>query len=70
MEKKEILRIIRKLADKRAPSGLERSRGLIFKEEIEKVLTYEDANVESDALGNFFIKFKGILSGYELLLMK
>ncbi len=59
MEKKEILEIIKELSLKRAPSGLEKERGKIFKKEIEKLCKHKDFTVEKDKLGNYFVKLKG-----------
>ena len=59
MNNKDILEIIKTLAVERAPSGLEKARGELFKNEMEKILTSKDIPVKNDALGNFFVKIKG-----------
>ena len=59
MEKKDILRIIKELSSKRAPSGLEKERGKIFKKEIENLFKKNNLSVGKDELGNYFIKLKG-----------
>ncbi|MFX0073145.1 MAG: M42 family metallopeptidase [Candidatus Hermodarchaeota archaeon] len=59
MNKKEILNIINTLASVRAPSGMEKSRGDLFKKEMERFLTDKDIPVKTDKLGNYFVKFKG-----------
>ncbi len=59
MNKKDILNIIRNLAVERAPSGMEKARGEIFKKEMEKLLIDKDIPVKSDALGNYYVRFKG-----------
>lgn len=58
MNKEEILTIITKLASKRAPSGLEKDRGEIFKMEMENLLIDMDIPVKMDSLGNYFVRFK------------
>lgn len=59
MNKKEILNIIKALAFERAPSGMEKARGEIFKKEMEKLLIDKDIPIKSDALGNCYVRFKG-----------
>jgi len=59
MNNKDILEIIKILAVERAPSGLEKARGELFKKEMEKILTNKDIPVKNDALGNYFVKIKG-----------
>ncbi len=43
----------------RAPSGLEKARGELFKAELKKIITDKDIKVNTDSLGNYFIKFSG-----------
>ncbi len=59
MKKKELLTIIKNLAAERAPSGLEKDRGEIFKREMEKILPNEENPVKTDASGNYFLKLRG-----------
>ncbi|TFG06708.1 MAG: hypothetical protein EU539_06935, partial [Promethearchaeota archaeon] len=59
MNKNEILRIITSLASVRAPSGMEKDRGELFKKEMEKFLASKDIPVKTDSLGNYHVKFKG-----------
>jgi putative aminopeptidase FrvX len=59
LDRKEIFRIIKNLSSSRAPSGLEKVRGEIFKEELEKVLMNKDIQINSDSLNNYYIKFSG-----------
>ena len=59
MNNKEILEIIKTLAVERAPSGLEKPRGELFKKEMEKILANKDISVKNDALENYFVKLKG-----------
>jgi putative aminopeptidase FrvX len=59
LNKKDILNIIKALAFERAPSGMEKARGEIFKKEMEKLLTDKDIPIKSDALGNYYVRFKG-----------
>jgi len=59
MDNAEILKIIKKIAFKRAPSGLEKSRGNAFRDEIEKVLEGKNIPFKVDNLGNHYVKFKG-----------
>jgi putative aminopeptidase FrvX len=59
LDKKEILSIITKLSSERAPSGLERARGELFKKEMEKIISTKDIPVKIDTLGNYYIRFKG-----------
>ena len=63
MNNKNILEIIKTLALERAPSGLEKARGELFKKEMEKIFTNKDIPVKNDALGNYFVKIKGSASG-------
>ncbi|MBD3341928.1 MAG: hypothetical protein GF353_22690 [Candidatus Lokiarchaeota archaeon] len=60
MDKKEILQIINSLASVRAPSGMEKERGLIYKKEIIKSFSKYNISVNTDALQNFYVKLKGI----------
>ncbi|NHJ25997.1 MAG: hypothetical protein EAX89_15580 [Candidatus Lokiarchaeota archaeon] len=60
MNKKEILKILKNLAVKRAPSGLENARGEIFKQELEHFLQNKDIPVNIDTLGNVYIKLEGL----------
>ncbi len=59
MDLKDILKTIQNLASARAPSGLERTRGEKFKEEVLKILESKDLNVLSDSLGNYYARLKG-----------
>ena len=59
MNKKEIFEIIKTFSAARAPSGLEKNRGELFKAEIEKILVNNNIEVKSDLLNNYFIKFNG-----------
>ena len=59
MNKKDILSIIKNLASKRAPSGLEKARGEIFKFEVEKLLKDKEIPIKTDTLGNYYVRFKG-----------
>ncbi len=59
MNKKEILNIIKNLASERAPSGLEKARGEIFKNQVEKLLKDKQIPVKIDTLGNYYVRFKG-----------
>ncbi len=59
MNKKEIFIILKKLASKRAPPGLENARGEQFKNEVEKFLVDKNIPVKRDVYGNYFIKIKG-----------
>lgn len=59
MNKKEILSIIEILASERAPSGMERARGELFKNELEKLLIDKKIPVKTDTLGNYYVRFKG-----------
>lgn len=59
MNKKEIFRIIKTFSSARAPSGLEKARGELFKRELEKILTDKNIKVNTDSLSNYFVKFKG-----------
>jgi putative aminopeptidase FrvX len=63
MNNQDILAIIKTLADERAPSGLEKARGELFKKEMEKLLLNKDNPVKSDSLGNYFVKIKGTSTG-------
>jgi putative aminopeptidase FrvX len=59
LNKKQILEIIQKLASKRAPSGLEKSRSEVFESEMKKILMDKDISIKKDSLGNYFVKLKG-----------
>ncbi len=59
VNKKELLSIIKAFAAERAPSGLEKARGELFKKEMEKLIAEKMISVKTDALGNYFVKFKG-----------
>ncbi len=59
MNKKEIFRIIKSFSSVRAPSGLEKDRGELFKAELEKIIGDKDIRVNNDSLNNFFVKFSG-----------
>ncbi|MFW9828502.1 MAG: M42 family metallopeptidase [Candidatus Thorarchaeota archaeon] len=59
MDKKEIFRIIKKLSSARAPSGVEKERGALFKAELEKIIKGKGIKVNVDSLNNYFIKFTG-----------
>ena len=59
MNNKQIFSIITNLASKRAPSGLEKARAEIFKQELNKILEKKDIPVNKDSLGNYFIKIRG-----------
>ena len=59
MDKKEIFRIIKTFSSARAPSGLEKARGELFKVELEKNLDDKDIRVNMDSLSNYFVKFDG-----------
>ena len=59
MDKKEIFRIIKTFSSARAPSGLEKARGELFKSELEKIMTGKNAKVNADSLNNYFVKFTG-----------
>ncbi len=59
MNKKELLSIIKTLASERAPSGLEKARGDLFKKEMEQLLAEKMISIKTDALGNYIVKFKG-----------
>ena len=59
MNKKEIFDIIKKFSEARAPSGLEKARGELFKAEIDKVLSKHDIKVNTDLINNYFVKFNG-----------
>jgi len=59
LDKKEIFRIIKTLSSARAPSGLEKARGELFKAELEKILTNKSIEVNADSLSNYYIKFNG-----------
>lgn len=68
MENKEILEIIKTLATKRAPSGLESKRGEIFKREMEKLVD-TDFKLKNDKLGNYYVKLKGNSSGKKIAII-
>jgi putative aminopeptidase FrvX len=59
MNKNDILNIIKTLASERAPSGMEKARGELFKKEMKKILKEKDIPVKTDTLGNYFVRFKG-----------
>jgi len=59
MSKKEIFEIIKTFSSARAPSGLEKARGELFKAELEKILAGKDIRVNTDSLSNYFVKFNG-----------
>ncbi|NVM36141.1 MAG: hypothetical protein HWN81_11145 [Candidatus Lokiarchaeota archaeon] len=59
MNKKEIFRIIKTFSSARAPSGLEKARGELFKTELEKILADKGIEVNTDSLSNYFVKFNG-----------
>jgi putative aminopeptidase FrvX len=60
MYKNEILKVLKKLAAKRAPSGLEKARGEIFRQELERCLQNKNIPVNIDTLGNVYVKFEGL----------
>jgi len=59
VKKENILDVIKILASERAPSGLEKGRGELFKKEIEKLLVNKGISIKIDELGNYSIKLKG-----------
>ncbi len=59
MNRKEIFEIIKTFSSARAPSGLEKARGELFKTEIEKILANKDIKINTDSLSNYFVKFNG-----------
>jgi len=59
MKNEKILEIIKKLAEKRAPSGIEKARGEVFKQEMELIIGKRDISIKEDALCNFYVKFDG-----------
>ncbi len=59
MDKNEIFRIIKKFSSARAPSGLEKARGELFKTELEIILADKGIEVNTDSLSNYFVKFNG-----------
>ncbi|MFW9876284.1 MAG: M42 family metallopeptidase [Candidatus Thorarchaeota archaeon] len=59
MKENEIYRIIKTLSTARAPSGLEKPRGELFKAELEKILKNNKIKVDTDSLNNYFVKFNG-----------
>ena len=59
MNKNDILNIIKTLASERAPSGMEKARGDLFKKEMEKLLKEKNIPIKTDTLGNYFVRFKG-----------
>ncbi len=59
MNKNDILNVIKTLASERAPSGMEKARGELFKKEIEKILLEKDIPVKADSVGNYYIRLKG-----------
>ncbi|UCC20172.1 MAG: hypothetical protein JSV62_02490 [Promethearchaeota archaeon] len=62
MNKNEIFHIIKTLSSARAPSGLEKPRGELFKSELEKILKEKNIKVNTDSLNNYFVKFDGELN--------
>ncbi|MHA1757392.1 MAG: hypothetical protein ACTSVV_11520, partial [Promethearchaeota archaeon] len=59
MNRKEILRIITNLSNKRAPSGLENLRGEVFEQELKSIIGSKEISIKRDEIGNIFVKFKG-----------
>lgn len=59
MDKTEIFRIIKTLSSARAPSGLERARGELFKKELEKIFINKGIEIKTDSLSNYYIKING-----------
>ncbi len=59
MKNEKILEIIKKLAEKRAPSGIEKARGEVFKQEMDMIIGNKDISIKEDALCNFYVKFDG-----------
>ena len=59
MNRKEIFEIIKRFSSARAPSGLEKARGELFKAELEKILANKNIEINNDSLNNCFIKFNG-----------
>ena len=59
MKNEVILQIIKRLAEKRAPSGIEKARGDVFKQEMEKVLGSTSTSINEDSLGNCYVKLNG-----------
>ncbi|MFW9820822.1 MAG: M42 family metallopeptidase [Candidatus Thorarchaeota archaeon] len=59
MNRKQIYEIIKNLASVRSPSGLEHTRGELFKSELDKILVNKNIEIRHDALNNYFIKFSG-----------
>ncbi|MFO7797707.1 MAG: hypothetical protein ACQERB_16705 [Promethearchaeati archaeon] len=68
MEKKEILEIIKALASKRAPSGLENERGKVFEKQIKKIIE-KDFKLKKDLLGNFYVKLRGTASKQKIAII-
>lgn len=68
MKKKEIFDIIKELALKRAPSGLENNRGEIFKIQMEKILG-SNFKIKKDQLGNYYTKLRGSSSGKKIAII-
>ena len=54
--------LIKALAAERAPSGLEKARGEVFKREMEQELKDNDISIKKDEVGNYYLKFKGTSS--------
>ncbi|MGV9198488.1 MAG: hypothetical protein ACOC4M_06585, partial [Promethearchaeia archaeon] len=59
MKTEKILALIKRLASKRAPSGLEEKRAETFKTEVEQLLQDWDIPVKKDLYGNYYLKLKG-----------
>ncbi|MFX0002563.1 MAG: M42 family metallopeptidase [Candidatus Hodarchaeota archaeon] len=59
MNRKEIFEIIKRFSLVRAPSGLEKARGEVFKTQLEGILGNKGIQVNNDLLSNYFVKFEG-----------
>ncbi|MFX0038744.1 MAG: M42 family metallopeptidase [Promethearchaeota archaeon] len=59
MNRKEIFEIIKRFSSVRAPSGLERARGEVFKAQLESILDNKGIQINLDLLSNCFVKFDG-----------
>ncbi len=59
MDRIEIFNIIKTFSSARAPSGLERDRGELFKAELEKIISNKNIEINNDSLNNYYIKFSG-----------
>jgi putative aminopeptidase FrvX len=59
LNRREIFEIIKNLSTARAPSGLEKIRGEMFRAELEKVLANKNMEINTDELNNYYIKFSG-----------